>query len=73
MKQNRIKGIRAKPYSQGNPSQFIFKSLSISEIPGRVIEIANPVTAVYSGGQLKCFTRIFILDQNVYAARAVNF
>jgi hypothetical protein len=37
-----------------------------------VIEIANPVTADYSDGQLKRFTRIFILDENIYATRSNN-
>ena len=57
-----MKGKRVKPYSQGIPSQFIFKSLSVSEIPAGMIEIANPVTANYSGGQLKHFAGIFILN-----------
>ena len=67
-----MKGKRVKPCFQDSCSQFIFKSLSVSVIPVGMIEIANPVTADYSGVQLKRFTRIFILDENIYAARAVT-
>ena len=75
--EERMKGKRVnppfRPYSQVNPSQVIFRSLPVSEIPGESRN-SQACDADFSHvDSPRGFTHIFILQEHTNATRVVIF
>lgn len=69
---NREQSEELRPYSQGNPPQFIFRSFPDSEIPGS-LEKANPVIRNFSDMDSSIgSTRSFTFHENIHVMRVVT-
>ena len=75
-RQWRMKSKRAslsyRPYSQVNPSQVIFRSLMVSEIPGGFRNSQSCDADFTHVDTLRGVQGIFILHENIHAMRVVT-